>query len=114
MNDENDENNCVSSENFEITNDDVDENDDEIRSKKKITRIVLRFFFFSIDDNIFERKRTSKIAFRFFFFSVNDKTLENKKTTKIVFRFFFFSFEREMSNDDMTTTDESDDDNVEN
>jgi hypothetical protein len=46
MNDESDENNCVSSEDFEITNDDVDESDDEIRSKEKTTKIVFRFFFF--------------------------------------------------------------------
>jgi hypothetical protein len=114
MNDESDENNCVSSEDFEIKNDDVDESDDEIRSKEKTTRVASRFFFSSINDNIFEKKRTTKVVFRFFFFSVNDKTFEKKKTTKNVFRFFFFSFEREMKNDDMTTTCESDNDNVEN
>jgi hypothetical protein len=113
MDDESDENNCVLSEDFEITNDDVDENDDEIRSKKRTTKVVFRFFFSSINDNIFERERTTKIASRFFSFSVNDKTFEEKKTTKIALRFFFFSSERETRNDDMTTTDESDDDNVE-
>ncbi len=40
MNDESDENNCVSSEDFEITSDDVDESYDEIQSKKKTTRVV--------------------------------------------------------------------------
>ncbi len=46
MNDENDENNCVLSEDFEITSDDVNKNDDEIRSKRRTTRIASRLFFF--------------------------------------------------------------------
>ncbi len=81
--------------------------------KKKQRKLSFDFFFFSINDNIFEREKTTKIVFRFFFLFVNDKTFEKKKTTKIVFRFFFFSSERETRNDDMTTIDESDDDNVE-
>jgi hypothetical protein len=82
---------CDANEDFEIINDDVNENDDEIRSKKKSTKIALWFFFFSIDDN----------------------TIEEKRTTKIVFRFFFF-LKRVTNNDDSVKrmTNDNDDDNV--
>jgi hypothetical protein len=61
-----------------------------------------------------KKREQREVVLRFFSFSVNDKTFEEKKTTKIVLRFFFSFSERETRNDDMTISDESDDDNVEN
>jgi hypothetical protein len=63
MNDENDDDNRVESEDFETTSDDVSENDDEIRSKKKIMRFDFRFFFSLINKKTFEKKKTMRIVF---------------------------------------------------
>jgi hypothetical protein len=79
-----DEIDCDASKNSETINDDVNKDDDEIRSKEKSTKIVFRFFFLFTNDNTFENKRTTKIVLRFFFFSFRRATKDNifvKRTT---------------------------------
>jgi hypothetical protein len=97
-----DRNDCVTSENSKLINDDDSDDDDEARSKNRSTKIALWFFFLSIEDNTIEKKKTTKIIFRFFFFSSKVKILEKKKTMKIIFLFFFF-FKRATNDDDMMT-----------
>jgi hypothetical protein len=102
VDEKNDRNDCVTSRDSELINDDDSDDDNEARSKKKSTKIFLWFFSFSIEDNTIERKRTTKIVFRFFFSSFKVRILEEKRTTRIIFRFFFF-FKRATSDDDMMT-----------
>jgi hypothetical protein len=89
MNDENDENNYVSNENFKITNDDVDEIDNEIWSKEKTTKIVLRFFFRQMITSSKKRKQR-KLFFDFFLFLSMTKQSKRKKQRKLFFNFSSF------------------------
>ncbi len=44
-NDDNDENDCVASENSKTMSEDVNEKNDEFRSKKRTMKVVFQFFF---------------------------------------------------------------------
>lgn len=113
VNDESDEDDCVASEDSKMLSEDViNENDDEARLRKKSTEIVFWFFSLSIIDNTFEKKKTTRVVSRFFSFSIKDKIFEKKRTTKIVLRFSSFSIRRATRGGDMAATDGSDGESV--
>ncbi len=99
VNDESDEDDCVASENSKMMSRDVNENENEIRQRKRSTEIVFWFFFFSIVDNTFEKKRTTRIVLRFS--SSLSKTKLSRRRRQ---RESYFDFSSSLSDTQQKTT----------